>query len=162
MFFKKIKNIIFAGILLFLFKGDMCFSIGQITKKLDMKQNYSYLLIFDEKIIRYDFSDKNSFNVQIMPDIYNKKHELIVHPLKEIEGNFFVWTESNIYNFEISVKNSKDAPKIYNFFSNPNIQRKKDVSSSDEIDLPPLFPEKKSQVQEFEIDLPPGVKTWKK
>ncbi len=78
--------------------------VDEINKKIELKENHSHLLYFNEKIIRYKTGNESAFNIEILPNIYNNRHEMLVKPLKAVNTNLIVWTKKKIYNFDINVK----------------------------------------------------------
>ena len=114
--------IIITCMLMLAFNPQNAYSVDEINKKLELKENFSHLLSFDEKIIRYKAGNDNAFAIEIMPDIYNTRHEMLIKPLLKANSNLLVWTESRIYNFEIKVKGINKGYEGFDYF---------------EIDLPP-------------------------
>lgn len=115
---KALLAIVFAGLALY----SPAFAIEEISKKIELKENHSHLLSFDEKIIRYKAGVEGVFDIEILPDIYNQRHEIFIRPLKPADTNIMVWTKTQIYNFDIVVKANANATEGFNIF---------------EIDLPP-------------------------
>jgi len=144
------RKIIIICLLLLAF-SQRAHSVVEINKKLKLKSNYSNLLSFNEKIIRYKIADKEAFEVEILPDIFNNRHELLVKPLKKSDTNLLIWTESCIYNFDIESRQKKGFASIFNFGDS---NEEKLVIDGVEIDLPPVLTQ--GEVKDFEIDLPPS------
>ena len=141
------------------------FSIEEINKKLELKENYSQLLSFNEKIIRYRTGEKEAFKIEILPDIFNDRHEMLIKPLKDLNTNLLVWTENSIYNFDIKTSHKKGLSRFFNF--NTNNKKSSVITGKNELiapviagkyklDLPP-FLQKQGEVDNFEIDLPPKI-----
>ena len=156
---KKLSTIIICVILATaLIPLDKALSASEINKKLELKKNYSHLLSFNEKIIRYRIGDQESFEIEILPDIFNNRHEMLVRPLREIKTNLLVWTPTHIYNFDIEAEYKRGLTEFFNFKSNENklSGKTKSVLNDYEIDLPPFLPEK-AKMEDFELDLPPEI-----
>ncbi|OGI01875.1 MAG: hypothetical protein A2Y25_07940 [Candidatus Melainabacteria bacterium GWF2_37_15] len=117
-----LKERLISIIALLLICASPAYAIDEINKKLELKENFSHLLTFDEKIIRYKAGNDSAFNIEIMPDIYNTRHEMLIKPLVKINTNLLVWTESRVYNFDIKVKGINKGYEGFDYF---------------EIDLPP-------------------------
>jgi len=141
------------------FLSDRVLSVEEINKKLELKRNYSHLLSFDEKIVRYRAADKDAFQIEILPDIFNDRHEMLIKPLQEVNTNLLVWTQTNIYNFDIKAEHKRGLTKFFSFNNNKQ-KLSKELSSllgDFELDLPPSLPQKQN-INEFELDLPPELK----
>ena len=161
---KKKIIIVLSCLLTFIIYPNQVYSAGEITQKLKLKKNYSHLLCFDEKIIRYRTGDNKAFEIEILPDIFNYRHEMLIKPLKKINTNLFVWTKTRIYNFDIESKPGKVSTKFFSF--NKDDKELSDellfVLDGQELDLPPDLTEKeykegKKNIEDFEIDLPPAL-----
>lgn len=142
--------------MLMLFSSDSGFCSEKANRKLEMKKGHTHLLSFDEKIIRYRVGDKAAFNVEILPDIFNDRHEMLVKPLQEIDTNILVWTGTQVYNFDIEAKERKGLTEFFRFNSKKE-KISEDISSvlgEYELDLPPFVPVN-TRIRSFEIDLPP-------
>lgn len=110
-------------ILLFLLTvSESAYSIDEINKKLRLKENHSHLLYFDEEILRYKAGSEGVFDIEILPNIYDNRHEMLVKPVKPVNTNLIVWTKERIYKFDISIKEINKGYSGFDFF---------------EIDLPP-------------------------
>lgn len=136
----------------------------EINKKLELKPNFTHLLTFDEKIVRYRIGDEAAFNVEILPDIMNSRNEMLIKPLKETKTNFLVWTENHIYNFDVNARQKDKETEFFKFSGNkksvsPKKQALKPITVGKyKVDLPPEPPKQtldKSSVIDFEIDMPP-------
>lgn len=145
-------------LLMFTISSSCAFSMGQISKKLEMKENYSNLICFDEKVIRYRIGDKDAFKIEILPDIFNDRHEMIIKPIKRVNTNLLVWTETQIYNFDIETRRGRKLTKFFNINKSDQKLSKEVLSvlNGMELDMPPVAPIKK-EAESFEIDLPPGL-----
>ncbi len=141
-----------------LISSDRAISAEKANKKLELKVNYSHLISFDEKVIRYRAGDKAAFEVEILPDIFNDRHELLVKPLQEINTNLLVWTRTKVYNFDIEARQRKSLTKFFSFNKDKGWTKKEEnVSFGDyELDLPP-FPSVSPNTVEFELDAPPEL-----
>ncbi|HSA06408.1 MAG TPA: hypothetical protein P5556_04450 [Candidatus Gastranaerophilales bacterium] len=143
---------------------NKAFSLEEINKKLELKENYSHLLNFDEKILRYRIADKEAFEIEIMPDTFKQRNEMLIKPLKTTNTNLIVWTEKNIYNFDIKTSSGKNSAGFLNFNHEKKTPSKNasTVSAEYKIDLPPDLPNLKNanflkEIKDFELDLPPGI-----
>lgn len=157
------KNILII-LIIFLFLSGLLssrtvFAVKESARTLKLKENYSHLLSFDEEIIRYRSGEKNAFEIEILPDIFNGRHEMIVKPLKELKTNLLVWTSTQVYNFDIEAESRGNIKKFFSF-NNSRHNLSKGISSTlgeYEIDMPPYL-QKNTQVNDFEIDLPPKAR----
>ena len=161
---KKKIIIVLSCLLTFIIYPNQTYSAGEITQKLKLKENYSHLLCFDEKIIRYRAGDNKAFDIEILPDIFNHRHEMLIKPLKKTNTNLLIWTKTRIYNFDIESKQGMRSTKFFSF--NKDDKELSDkllfVLDGQELDLPPDLPEKevkegKKIIEDFEIDLPPNI-----
>ncbi len=153
--------------ILFLAASGKAFSIEEINKKLELKENYSHLLSFNEKIIRYRTGEKEAFKIEILPDIFNDRHEMLIKPLKTLNTNLLVWTEDRIYNFDIKAGHKKGLTEFFDFNEDKPSKKILSFKGKDELapatvgkyklDLPPFLP-KPEKINDFEIDLPPDFK----
>jgi len=100
-FWPALPGIIIFTILVF---SSSAFALDEINRKIELKENHSHLLCFKEKIIRYKTGSEDAFEVEILSDIYDKRHEMLIKPLKAVNSNLIVWTKKQIYNFDISVQ----------------------------------------------------------
>lgn len=160
---KIIKLFLAVGLVSF---SGVAFAAGEINKKLELKPNFSHLLTFDEKIIRYRTGDDTAFKVEILPDIMNSHNEMLIKPLKEVNTNFLVWTENHIYNFDITAKQKVGETEFFTIDAGKKPAPKetaplKQLSAGKyKLDLPPEPPKQiKEKVGEndFEIDQPPNL-----
>lgn len=167
----KVKNQL--NVIFFALAMPLCLLIpsnttaaSEINKKLELKPNFTHLLTFDEKIVRYRIGDEAAFNVEILPDIMNSRNEMLIKPLKETKTNFLVWTENHIYNFEVNARQKDGETEFFNFSgdkkpASPKKQVLKPITVGKyKVDLPPKPPEQsfdKSSAMDFEIDLPPKL-----
>ncbi len=129
------------------------------NKKLELKQNHSHLLSFNEKIIKYRLGDGDAFDVEVLPDIFNCRHEMLVKPLREVNTNLIIWTGSGVYNFDLEAKNRRGLTKFFNFIKDkePVPEGIESVPGEYEIDMPP-FLNKQQALEDLEIDLPPEIR----
>lgn len=146
------KNILIVCLLLLSFSGDAFAlnGVNKVNKKLEMKANYSNLLSFNEKILRYKVADTEAFDVEVLPDIFNDRHEMLVKPLKKSDTNLLVWTETYIYNFDIASRQKKGFASMFSF------GEKEIVIDGFKIDPPPVLTQ--GTVTDFEIDPPPSLR----
>lgn len=165
----KVKNQL--NVIFFALAMPLCLLIpsnttaaSEINKKLELKPNFTHLLTFDEKIVRYRIGDEAAFNVEILPDIMNSRNEMLIKPLKEAKTNFLVWTENHVYNFDVNARQKDEETGFFKFNGDkktvsPKKQALKPITVGKyKIDLPPEPPKQtldKSSVIDFEIDLPP-------
>ncbi len=160
IFFKLIFIfLLFTGVIIL--NPDKSYAVNEINKKLQLKKNHSSLLSFNEHIIRYRIINEKAFNVEILPDIYNDRHEMLIEPLEQSKTNLFVWTKKHLYNFEIEYDNyEKNKAKFWNFNRNTEsfFSKEPSILGKVEIDKPPaLSRQYKLLDSKFEIDLPPGL-----
>lgn len=119
----KKNSLVIIFCILFLFTAPQkALSFDEINKQLQLKENYSHLLCFDDKIIRYKSGIEGVFDIELLSGIYNNKHEMLIRPLKPVNTNLIVWTKKKIYNFDIRIKSINKGYEGFDYF---------------EIDLPP-------------------------
>ncbi len=129
------------------------------NKKLELKQNHSHLFSFDEKIIRYRLGDDKAFEIEILPDIFKGRHEMIIKPLCEVNTNLIVWTRTRVYNFDLKIKNKRELTEFFSFINGKKgvLKDTGALPGEYELDMPP-FLQKQNTVKDFEIDLPPQIR----
>ncbi|MDD3014249.1 MAG: hypothetical protein PHC34_11150 [Candidatus Gastranaerophilales bacterium] len=154
-----------------------CQAFEQINKDLNLIKGYSYLLNFNDKIMRYSLGNNEAAKIEIISSIFNDKQEILLKTLKETDTNLLIWTKDNIYNFNVSIipnKPSKilsvisevkdnnpviaSSPKMQNF-SKSDKYLPDDVKNKLEelsLDTPPNLP-CKQDIFGFEIDQPPKM-----
>lgn len=157
------KNFFKIGIFLLLIgflNADKCLAFNQINKDLNLAKGYSYLLSFDDQIVKYSLGNNEAAKVELISSILNNKQEIILKTVQETSTNLLVWTKDDIYNFNISIAKdslTKNAPVI-NEVKNDNLTTtgtpiinnfsKNDKSFPDSI---------KNQMDDLSIDAPPGL-----
>lgn len=117
---KKSKAILMMLLLVII--PQQAYAVEEITKKLELKENHSHLLFFEDRIIRHKAGDSKAFDIEVLQDIYKDRHEMLVKPMKVTNTNLIVWTKKRVYNFEVKVKSINKGFEGFDFF---------------EIDLPP-------------------------
>jgi hypothetical protein len=118
------------------------FAASQINKNLNLTVNNSHLLAFDEKIIRYKFENEKDFKAEILSNIFNTRQELLIKPLKKLDNNLTVWTESRVYNIRLEF-----GQKI--------------TGNESIIDKAPVLLENACGMTDFELDNPPKIEKTK-
>jgi hypothetical protein len=124
------------------------FAISEINKNLYLSPNNSHLLTFDEKIINYKFDNDKNFNAEILSNIFNNRHELLIKPLKTLDNKLTVWTSSRIYTLNIEFEQNKK-------MDSSSLTDKEEPLNDYEIDKPPFLPEDTCGMADFELDNPP-------
>ena len=113
----------------------------QINKDLTLSVNTPHLLAFDEKIVRYKFENEKDFRAEILSNIFNPRQELLIKPLKSLNNNLTVWTESKIYNIKILFEQNQES-----------------AIHENSINKTPVLSEDTSGMTDFELDSPPEIK----
>lgn len=159
------RKLFIAFILIFLI-SQKAPALPQVDKNLIMQAGSSHLLSFDEKIVRYKFENEKIFKAEILSNLFNTRKELLITPVKNLNGKLSVWTDSRMYSFDIKFdKNvgavsktiiekgctSGSAPSIALRTSDNN-----DETCDFKIDPPPYLSENTVGVTDFELDSPPA------
>ena len=113
----------------------------QINKDLTLSVNTPHLLAFDEKIVRYKFENEKDYRAEILSNIFNPRQELLIKPLKSLNNNLTVWTESKIYNIKILFEQNQES-----------------AIHENSINKTPVLSEDTSGMTDFELDSPPEIK----
>jgi|GEM_PF-1748378 len=170
----RIKIILLTLIIGFLNVNES-HAFDQINKNLNLVKGYSYLLNFNDKIVRYSLGNNEAAKIELISSIFNDKQEIILKTLKEADTNLLVWINDDVYNFNISIIQNKsdkslpiiseiedniptNSPIIQNFSKNDNnlpddIKNKLEELS---LDIPPHLPGNQN-IFGFEIDQPPKM-----
>ncbi len=148
--------ILFMMLILVCLSRNMAFA--EINRHLSLQTNYSYLLIFDEKIQKFTVGAQKAIKAELLTSIFDSNHELLINPLLSEDTNLIVWTDSNIYNFDISI--NKEAVNVPNIIKvnckNTTLSQEAQADFEDmSLDTPPKTEE--DNVFNFEIDQPPKV-----
>lgn len=98
------------------------FALDEIKKKLKLKENYSHLLFFDQEIVRYRAGDEEAFVIEVLPDIYSKRHEMLIKPVKKGKTNLIVWTKEKIYTFDIQIKKGRESVEDFEIDLPPGVR----------------------------------------
>jgi len=173
--FFKIE-IILLMLIIGLLNTNKCPAFDQISKDLNLVKGYSYLLNFDNKVIKYSLGNNEAVKIELVSNIFNDKQEIILKTLKESNTNLLVWTKDDIYNFNISINQTKlsknipvisevkntdptiaGSPIIQNFSKNDKYlpDNIKNMLGELSLDAPPHLPVNKQNIVGFEIDPPP-------
>jgi hypothetical protein len=142
------KRNFFIGLLSIFLFSNSCFALDTINKDLSVRTGYLYLLSFDEKVLNYKSGNDEAVTLELLSNIFNDRHELIIKPVKELNTNLIVWTQNAVYNFNLSIDNNP-APKSPNLVHINNLEGL-------ELDKPPHMQDLNT-VFDTELDKPPGV-----
>jgi hypothetical protein len=171
---KKMFKIALLMLLVCLLSTSRTFAFDQINKDLNLVKGYSFLLNFDDRVIRYNLGNNESAKIELVSSIFDNKQELIIKTLKETDTNLLVWTKDGIFNFNVSIVQNKQGLPVVSEVKNSNsagspiIQNfsKDDQNLPDDIkkeleelslDIPPHLPGKSQNIFGFQIDQPPRM-----
>ncbi len=104
--------------------------ILQIVKNMNLSVNTPHIITFDEKIIRYKFQNEKNIKAEILSNILNTRQELLVTPLEKLANKLTIWTDSRVYNINITFE-----------AGNPN-----------------TFAKDNCKMLDFDLDKPPEIK----
>ena len=171
------KLLILAAIINFIFLNP-ALAINEINKTFCLSAGYIYLFSFDEKIIRYKLGNPAAAKLELMTGIINTNQDMLIKPAIEANTNLIIWTNSNIYNFNLSIvpNNSKNPSKtellapmpapsefgakpIQTFYKNNKPLKEVNLNIRPVIlDKPPVPIKNDLDLKGFQLDKPPGVK----
>ena len=144
---------IFLFLLIIFLNFNTGFALAASSKSLYFEKNCSYLLSFDEKILRYSLENTNTAKIEVLSNIFNDRHELLIKPVENVSTNLTVWTQDNAYSFNISI--IKPSSSITQNENTNLALEEKYVISEFELDKPPYISKDQDNVFSFELDKPP-------
>lgn len=151
---------VFLGLLLVFLNFNTCFALSVNDKNLSFTTGYVYLLSFDEKILQYNVGDDKSVKLEILSNIFNDQHEILVKPIQKTNTNLTILTENTAYKFDLYINSSTATFSSIQVLPSQHIPlsaETKSVLDGFELDKPPISFDSQSKVLSFELDKPPRV-----